>query len=381
MSPSLSQLVLYCRAGFEAECAQEIQQRANEAECFGFARTERGQGFVTFECYEPGAAQKLASAVDFHELIFARQWLVCTERFTDLPTDDRVTPLVEKAQALADALDLTNGFRYLEVEAPDTEESHSLLSFCRKFTAPLSNGLKKAELLKGDKKAPQLHVFLLNSSAGYIGYSPAGNSARDAMGIPRLKFPKQAPSRSTLKLEEAWRHFLSPAKRKAYLQPGMKAVDLGAAPGGWTWQLVNQDIRVAAIDNGPMDEALMDSGLVEHIQEDGFKYWPQKKVDWLVCDMVEKPIRVADLMAHWLLKRRCEFAIFNLKLPMKKRYEEVQRCFDRMREILDDAQEGDEAAQYQLRAKQLYHDREEITVFIHRPTPERLAQWRKGQSA
>ncbi len=28
------------------------------------------------------------------------------------------------------------------------------------------------------------------------------------MGIPRLKFPREAPSRSTLKLEEAWHTFI-----------------------------------------------------------------------------------------------------------------------------------------------------------------------------
>ena len=46
--------------------------------------------------------------------------------------------------------------------------------------------------------------------------------------------------------------------------------------------------------------------------------------------------------------------MFNLKLPMKKRYDEAQLCFG----ILHDAVDG-----LEIRAKQLYHDREEITVF------------------
>jgi 23S rRNA (cytidine2498-2'-O)-methyltransferase len=160
-----------------------------------------------------------------------------------------------------------------------------------------------------------------------------------------------------LKLEEAWHHFLSPRDQEKYLQPGMRGVDLGAAPGGWTWQLVKRHIHVYAVDNGPMNEDLMESGLVDHIREDGFLYWPQKSVDWLVCDMVEKPIRVAHLMAKWLATGKAKHIVFNLKLPMKKRYPELQKCFA----AIDESMEGQA---YRLNTKQLYHDREEVTCYL-----------------
>jgi 23S rRNA (cytidine2498-2'-O)-methyltransferase len=75
----------------------------------------------------------------------------------------------------------------------------------------------------------------------------------------------------------------------------------------------------------------------------------------MVCDMVEQPRRVAELIAHWLAQGWCRQTIFNLKLPMKKRYEETQRCLDIVRQVST-----------KLRAKHLYHDREEITVFAQR---------------
>jgi 23S rRNA (cytidine2498-2'-O)-methyltransferase len=68
--------------------------------------------------------------------------------------------------------------------------------------------------------------------------------------------------------------------------------------------------------------------------------------------MVEQPKRIADLIARWLADGMCRRALFNLKLPMKKRYEETRLCLARVR-----------AAAGMVRAKQLYHDREEITVF------------------
>jgi hypothetical protein len=85
-------------------------------------------------------------------------------------------------------------------------------------------------------------------------------------------------------------------ERQRLLQPGMRAVDLGAAPGGWTWVLTRHHVQVSAIDNGPLAAHVMDTGLVTHVRADGFRWRPAKTVDWLVCDMVEQPIRVATLI-------------------------------------------------------------------------------------
>ena len=48
-----------------------------------------------------------------------------------------------------------------------------------------------------------------------------------------------------------------------------------------------------------MDKALMAGGMVEHIRADGFHFRPQRTVDWLVCDMVEQPARIATLVGDW----------------------------------------------------------------------------------
>ena len=66
-------------------------------------------------------------------------------------------------------------------------------------------------------------------------------------------------------------------------------------------------MMVNAIDNGPMADSLMDTGQVKHLREDGFKYRPTKhRIHWLVCDMIEKPTRVAELMAGWLIDDCCQ---------------------------------------------------------------------------
>jgi len=145
------------------------------------------------------------------------------------------------------------------------------------------------------------------------------------------------------------------------LRQGMTAVDLGAAPGGWTWQLVKRGIRVTAVDNGPMKGVLAKHPLVEHLRVDGFKYAPRKAVDWLVCDMVEKPAKVGALIGNWFVAGYAKHAIFNLKLPMKQRLTAVDGALNDIRKQLDD-----EGINYRMQAKQLYHDREEVTVFLVR---------------
>jgi len=114
---------------------------------------------------------------------------------------------------------------------------------------------------------------------------------------------------------------------------------------------------VTAVDNGPMDAALLETGQVKHRREDGFRFRPAEPVDWMVCDMVESPSRVSALAARWVAQGWCREAIFNLKLPMKKRWEEVARA----RGIVEEAFAG---APLRLRMKHLYHDREEITAWL-----------------
>lgn len=357
-------LLRYCRAGFETECSEEIA--ASAAALSIAADLHPAPGFVECRFAATLDAGALDTLADWRRAIFARQSLIAFAHLGPLPRGDRLTPIIA---ALSE-----RGERYFDawVEAPETDEGKALAPFCRSFGNALIGALKKARLL--DAQAPgrspsaaeamdgrerpsrRLHAFFPQSDNVYLAAADPRASAPWPQGIPRLKFPRDAPSRSTLKLEEALLVLLDDGERERWLKAGMSAVDLGAAPGGWTWQLVRRSLRVTAVDNGPMDAALMQSGLVAHVREDGFRFRPKKPVDWMVCDMVEQPRRVAELVARWLADGWCRCTIFNLKLPMKKRYAETRLCLDLIRDRLG-------GRQVELRAKQLYHDREEITVF------------------
>ena len=80
----------------------------------------------------------------------------------------------------------------------------------------------------------------------------------------------------------------------------MRAVDLGAAPGGWSWVLSRNGLLVSAVDNANMDPKALKNGLVTHIRADGFTYRPERTVDWMVCDVIAGGPRVAKLVANWI---------------------------------------------------------------------------------
>lgn len=80
----MNKVVLYCRPGFEKECAAEITDKAAKREVFGFARVKENAGYVVFECYQPDDADKLARELPFSSLIFARQMFVAGELLKDL---------------------------------------------------------------------------------------------------------------------------------------------------------------------------------------------------------------------------------------------------------------------------------------------------------
>lgn len=355
----MNALLLYCRAGFEKECAAEIMANAAELGVHGYVKAAEGSAWVLFQAQTSDEIELLTTHLPFYKQIFARQWVRVAPLLEHLPEGDRLSAVRELIAELAP--------RYSDVwvETPDTDEAKTRLGFCRRFTKPLTAALEKKRQLVPGSPAPRLHVCFVADDAAFVGVMEAENSSPWFMGIPRVRVGKDAPSRSAGKLAEALM-VMVPEDRINELKPGMRAVDLGAAPGGWSWVLAQRGIRVTAVDNGPMAATAMATEMIEHVRSDGFSYRPHHPVNWLVCDMVESPSRIAQLVAEWIARGHARHAIFNLKLPMKKRLDEVRRC-----EAIIEARLEREDIAYTIEIKQLYHDREEVTVCLMRDKQNR----------
>ncbi|PVY75365.1 23S rRNA (cytidine2498-2'-O)-methyltransferase [Tamilnaduibacter salinus] len=349
----MDELLLFCRPGFEVEAGQEMTDALAEKSMAGYFRPDKGSGTVRFMLADGSVARDAMSAVGLDTRVFVRDWFPVSLSL-DLPESDRVGAVLECLRAAGGNWQAGR----VEVRVPESA-STDLSVFARKWVAPLSQALRKTGFLGGADVAGErrLELFLPDFETALMGISKAPERSPFLSGAPRLKLPADAPSRSALKLEEAWKVLLSEYEQREWLSDGRQAVDLGAAPGGWTWQLVRRGMMVTAVDNGPMDEALMATGQVTHVQEDGYRWRPAHPVDWMVCDIVDRPRRTVDMVGDWLAAGLCRWSLFNLKLPMKQRYEEWLICRDLLLE-----RASTEDFRVQLSARQLYHDREEITV-------------------
>ena len=346
-------VIAHCRAGFEAECAADIERIAAAATVSLVIDAPHDRAFVTAKGQIDASRWDAAFATTAP--MFARSMFVGSGPHA-LSSRDRITPIVALAAGFGPP------YQSVWLETPDTNQGKMQSGLCRRLAPLLDRALENAGFLaRGHARLPRLHVLFDGDHTAWTGVSHAATGSAWPMGIPRLAMPHGAPSRSTLKLAEALVTFLDDDERLRWLRPAMRAVDLGAAPGGWTWQLAQRGLRVVAVDNGPLKGSVTSDPLVEHVRADGMTYRPRRAVDWMVCDMLLQPSRVATLVAAWIGDGACRRTIFNLKLPMKKRDAEVQRCAANIHDALRQRR-----VKHVLRFRQLYHDREEITGYCAR---------------
>ena len=208
-------LLGYCRQGFEPELAAELGERAARAGIAGYARASRDDGYVLFVTSEETEALALMRALPFRELVFARQKLRLFAELRGMDPSDRLTPLLAA---------MPGGVRFgdLWVEHPDSDAGKPLSGLARSFGNALRPALRKAGMLaaKEDARLPRLHVCFLAGDHALLALADPHDSAPWPLGIPRLKLLPEAPSRSALKLEEAFLALLTADHAAAWLRPG-----------------------------------------------------------------------------------------------------------------------------------------------------------------
>jgi 23S rRNA (cytidine2498-2'-O)-methyltransferase len=179
---------------------------------------------------------------------------------------------------------------------------------------------------------------------GIVGASEAVSLSPG--GRQRMRRAGEAPSRAAMKLDEALADLGYEPER------GDVCVDLGAAPGGWTQRLVDRGARVVAVDPANLRPGLERHPRVRHVGQSAFAFEPDEPVDWLFCDMAWRPLEVAQLLAKWGRRGWASHLVANIKLPMR----EKNPILFRVRRILEDA------GWRRLTVRQLYHDRDEVTL-------------------
>ncbi|MFO7173154.1 MAG: SAM-dependent methyltransferase [Bacillota bacterium] len=172
-----------------------------------------------------------------------------------------------------------------------------------------------------------------------------------------IHYPRAAViSRAAFKLMEALELF---APLGFCLRPGDRALDLGAAPGGWTQVLLDRGLQVTAVDPAPLDPRLQGRPGLTFLQgRAGEVPLPPAAFDLVTCDINWHPLETARTVAA-----RAEvlvpggWALVTVKLLGGGNPTAIWR---RAADILAGA------GLRLVAARQLFHNRDEVTLLLRR---------------
>jgi 23S rRNA (cytidine2498-2'-O)-methyltransferase len=200
------------------------------------------------------------------------------------------------------------------------------------------------------KDADRIISVYVTASKLYAGIStPVENLSDWSGGAIRFQKEEDQISRAKFKLLEAEQRF--GLDFSAY----RSALDIGAAPGGWTSFLLERGLRVTAIDPANIHPSLLKNPkLTFHKKNAGDVKLKDEEFDLLVCDMSWSPKQMGRLVADLLYALKTGgTAIITVKLMHKKPFQTVKELLQAFEDSL------------QLeKAKQLFHNREELTLFL-----------------
>jgi 23S rRNA (cytidine2498-2'-O)-methyltransferase len=165
-------------------------------------------------------------------------------------------------------------------------------------------------------------------------------------GYVALDPDPRPPARAYRKLREALAHLdVAPSDCATW-------VDLGAAPGSWTYDAVHAGARVWAIDRSPLRDDLMALSNLTFVRGDAFTYRPEvQPVTMLACDVIAFPARSIGLLRDWLAQGLCEYFIVTLKFRGTDDYAQVDTCKPVLAEFAG-----------ACFMRQLYSNKNEVTV-------------------
>lgn len=203
------------------------------------------------------------------------------------------------------------------------------------------------------KQPAQIVSGYLAGDRLYMGFSAARDNLSDWPGGMRAYAVREdTVSRAEFKLLEAIEMFDIP------MRPDWTAVDLGAAPGGWTKVLLERGMHVIAVDPAELAPAVAAHPNVRYIRglAQAFIKDNKLKLDLAVNDMKMDAAESAGIMSDLARQiRPGGLIVLTLKLYKTDKTATIRKAIYRLRD-------GYEI----IGARQLFHNRSEVTVVARR---------------
>lgn len=339
--------LLITRAGFASLLKEELEDR------FGLTTQALGNDAVAADAL----IQNLPA---YDRTIFARQFLPLAAPLAVENLDEAAQEVYRRLEVTSQRANRQDGRWTLHAftqdeetakQAPGKLERIVLQLVKQKLPRLWQRYLAPVDLAGGEHKPSDfvVQIYFQTGAAAWLSIgSFASGISYDVAGNRRMRARADAPSRSARKIEEAFRVL------GRLPQVGETAVDLGAAPGGWTYALARHGASVTAVDSAAL--TLPDTPIfrdrVYHVKGNGLRFQPPGPVDWLCCDMIVAPHETLRVLSYWLDKGWMKHFILNLKLPRVEPWQAIKPALALL----------ERHPWSIMQARHLFHDRWEITV-------------------
>jgi 23S rRNA (cytidine2498-2'-O)-methyltransferase len=211
------------------------------------------------------------------------------------------------------------------------------------------------------RRPSQIISLLMHDGKAHMGLStPTDNLSRWSGGQHRLAREDEQLSRAEFKLLEALDSF------DLKLPTAGRVLDLGAAPGGWTRISSKQGQRVVAVDPARLHPSLDSDPSIEHHAVTAERYVGSATgpFDAILNDIRQEPHESAALMQRCAaLLNHDGFALVTLKLRHAKRLPALESTLRAL-----------EQSYGWQRARQLFHNRSEVTIALRKPQHRELSR-------
>ncbi|MCL2501297.1 MAG: hypothetical protein FWE90_13325 [Defluviitaleaceae bacterium] len=217
----------------------------------------------------------------------------------------------------------------------------------------LENHIKEKGFIQNDKQPDWVLSLFLHEGDLYAGISSV-QANRSAWNGGARRYSKDAESgfisRAEFKLMEAIEIF------GIKILPGTRALDLGAAPGGWSKVLLDAGCRVTAVDPGALDARLRKRENLTYVCATAQRFFEANEIpfDIIVNDMktdMFESIRIMSDAAHRLAANGT--AVMTLKLAKGQGLSKITKALALLQK------------KYRVTdTRQLFHNRDEVTVCL-----------------
>lgn len=186
--------------------------------------------------------------------------------------------------------------------------------------AQLINPFPKKINFPPQKTFPKTGVFFL-LDANTLVYSLERSTNIPFYLLPFEEDRINPPNRAYLKLWEVF------TMLGCWPKPDETVLDLGAAPGGWTYVLAKLGSQVFAVDKAPLASSLSQFSNIHFIQQSAFSLNPNdfKQVDWLCADIACYPQHLYELIMRWINAGTVKNFICTIKLQGETDFETVRK--------------------------------------------------------